>query len=57
MPVDHSHHRCWKMDCPPLVLESDTTAGYWSLNANFAASIRALDKKGLFKTLAEPNLW
>ena len=45
-----------KNELPALSLGSDTTAAIWSLNANFAASIKALDKKGLFKTLAEPNL-
>jgi len=45
-----------KNDMPALTLGADTTATFWSIHSNIAASIKALDKKGLFKTLAEPNL-
>ena len=45
-----------KNDMPALTLGPDTTATVWKIKADFAASIKALDKKGLFKTLAEPNL-
>ena len=41
---------------PGLNLGADTSAAVWQIPSNFAAAIKALDKKGLFKTLAEPNL-
>jgi pilus assembly protein CpaC len=45
-----------KNDLPALTLGPDTTATLWHFHTDLAASIKALDKKGLFKTLAEPNL-
>ena len=43
-----------KNDLPAFTLGGDTTATVW--NSNFIALIKALDKKGLYKSLAEPNL-
>lgn len=45
-----------KDDLPAFSLGSDTTAILWNTKADVLAMIKALDKKGLFKTLAEPNL-
>jgi pilus assembly protein CpaC len=39
-----------------VTLGSDVTAALVNYPSNFTAAIKALDKKGLFKTLAEPNL-
>jgi pilus assembly protein CpaC len=41
---------------PQVSLGSDVTAALVNYPSNITALIRALDKKGLFKTLAEPNL-
>lgn len=41
---------------PGLALGSDVTAALVQIPQNINAMIKALDKKGLFKTLAEPNL-
>jgi pilus assembly protein CpaC len=41
---------------PGLTLGSDVTAALVQIPQNINAMIKALDKKGLFKTLAEPNL-
>lgn len=41
---------------PGLTLGSDVTAALVQLPQNISAMIQALDKKGLSKTLAEPNL-
>jgi len=41
---------------PGLNLGAETSAAVWQIPSNFASAIKALDKKGLFKTLAEPNL-
>lgn len=41
---------------PGLTLGSDVTAALVQIPQNINAMIKALDKKGLYKTLAEPNL-
>jgi len=41
---------------PEVTLGSDVTAALVNYPSNITALIKALDKKGLFKTLAEPNL-
>jgi pilus assembly protein CpaC len=41
---------------PEVTLGSDITAALVNYPSNITALIKALDKKGLFKTLAEPNL-
>jgi pilus assembly protein CpaC len=41
---------------PEVTLGSDVTAALINYPSNITALIKALDKKGLFKTLAEPNL-
>jgi len=41
---------------PGVSLGSDVTAALVNYPSNITALIKALDKKGLFKTLAEPNL-
>ena len=41
---------------PQVSLGSDVTAALVNYPSNITALIKALDKKGLFKTLAEPNL-
>ncbi len=45
-----------KNDMPALTLGPDTSAVLWNTKSNVVSLIKALDKKGLYKTLAEPNL-